>query len=223
MVDLIVLDPLSSEGWTAKQKGKVIIGETDAGSERRVRKWSIARREYTIPYDRLTAPEWIRLMEFHELRGTTERGFLIWDIYRAYVPNERIGTGDGVTKVFQLTKTIADAANSVVRQIRYPVPTGTILPLNVRGQAIALGLPKAQTAAQAIVTVGGAARTEGTQFTVSPSTGRIAFATAPAAGAAIVATIFAYVPVRFMDEEMSVRTMSILGDNESALIELLNE
>ncbi|GEM_PF-2551909 len=223
MVDLVVLDPLSSEGWTAKQKGKVAIGEVDSGSERRVRKWPVTRREYNIPYRARTAEKWIRLMEFHELRGTTERGFLIWDIYRAYIQNERIGTGNGTNKTFQLTKTIADAANAVVRTIRYPVPTGTPLPINVRGQAIAQGLPQGQTTAQTIVTVAGSPRTEGTQFTVSLTTGAVTFATAPPAGAAVVVTFFAYVPVRFLDEEMSVETMSILGDNESALIELLNE
>ena len=224
MVDLVVLEPLASDtGWTAKQRGKVIIGETDNGAERRVRKWPVTRREFNIPYKSRTAEKWIKLMEFHELRGTTERGFLIWDTYRAYVQNERIGTGDGATKAFQLTKTVSDAANTVVRQIRYPVPTGTTIPLNVKGQAVVQGLPKAQTTAQTLITVNGAAQSEGSQFSVPQRGGLVSFSTAPPAGAIILATFFAYVPVRFLEEEMSVETMSILGDNESALIELLYE
>ena len=217
MVDPVVFPPYSSEGWHAEEDLLAIVGTTDSGGESRLQRWLQYRRTYSIPWDKLGAEDRIALRNFKRLRRGVVRGFLLIDVFECYFPGETIGVGNGSAKAFQLTQTIADPVTSLVRAIRYTMPTGTTLPYNVRGYA------PGQTVAQTLVTVGGAARTEGTHFTVSPTTGVVTFATAPPAGQPIVATFWAYVPVRFSDSKSSVTMGTILGSRTDDLIEVLFE
>ncbi|GGD93700.1 glycoside hydrolase family 24 [Aureimonas endophytica] len=82
-----------------------------------------------------------------------------------------IGTGDGATRSFALTKTYGSGAEAYVRPIAKPVP-GTVKP-GLAGAALEAG------------------------FTLEAATGRITFATAPTAGAAVTAGFEFDVPVRF--------------------------
>jgi len=115
-----------------------------------------------------------------------------------------IATGDGVTTEFQLQKTYTSGLQVRTRLIHKPV-SGTV-----------------------VVAVNGTAQTEGVDFTVNTTNGKITFTTAPVAAAEVSAGCQFDVPVRFgleVDEVLPVDIESF--DNETMgdvpLIELKNE
>ena len=220
MVDLVVLDPLSSDGWKPTHKIKAVVGDVDTGSSKRVQQWVDPIRFYAIPFENRTLERWTAMRDFHILRGGVVRGFLLWDIYSCFAQNQPIGVGNGTSKTFQLSTTISDAANSYTRTIGYPVPAGTDLPINVA--ALVNGLyGTAFTQAAVTVTVGGVARND---FTVSRTTGALTFTgAAPANGAAVLATFFYFTPVRFQNQDWDMTLNGVYGSTTPPLVELINE
>ncbi|MSU92040.1 TIGR02217 family protein, partial [Rhodobacteraceae bacterium 2CG4] len=89
-----------------------------------------------------------------------------------------IGTGDGTTTAFQLTKLYASGAQSWTRVITKPV-TGTVR-----------------------IALGGVEQPSG--WTVDTTTGVVTFAAAPGAGVAITAGFEFDVPVRFDTDALDV-------------------
>jgi uncharacterized protein (TIGR02217 family) len=96
--------------------------------------------------------------------------------------DQPIGTGDGTSAAFQLTKTYGTAFNPWTRDITKPV-AGTVL-----------------------VAVAGALQEPGTAFIVDASTGLVAFQPGhvPAADAAITAGFEFDVPVRFDADKLEI-------------------
>jgi uncharacterized protein (TIGR02217 family) len=84
-----------------------------------------------------------------------------------------IGTGDGITTVFQLQKTYVSGLQSYARPIRKPV-AGTVL-----------------------VAVSEDPKIEGQEFSVNPETGEVTFTLPPELGTRVSAGFEFDVPVRF--------------------------
>lgn len=96
--------------------------------------------------------------------------------------DQGIGTGDGSTRTFSLSKTYGALHAPYARAISKPV------------------------AGSVRVAVGGVEKLAGTDFTLDPTSGRITFlpAHAPAAGAAVTAGFLFDVPVRFDTDFLEV-------------------
>lgn len=95
-----------------------------------------------------------------------------------------IGTGDGVTTVFQLQKTYVSGLQSYSRPIRKPVP-GTVL-----------------------VAIAEDPKVEGLEFTVNAETGDVTFALAPDLGTRITAGFEFDVPVCFDTDSIQTSVAS---------------
>jgi uncharacterized protein (TIGR02217 family) len=97
------------------------------------------------------------------------------------VLDQTIASGDGVTAVFQLTKTYASGAGSWTRAIQKPVDG-----------SVRLAVAGSETDA----------------FTLDTTSGLVTFETAPADGAAITAGFSFDTPVRFDSDSLSVNLAS---------------
>jgi uncharacterized protein (TIGR02217 family) len=153
------------------------------GRENRNRRWKDARRRYDVGSGVRSVTDLYEVLAFFEARAGQLYGFRFADPvdFKSCGPDEeispadqRIGTGDGETRVFQLRKTYQDAGGSTDRTIAKPV-AGTV-----------------------IMQVGGVTVDED-DFTLDPATGLVTFkfAATPANGAIVRAGYRFDVPVRF--------------------------
>lgn len=113
------------------------------------------------------------IMNFYRARAGRARTFRFRDWLNYQLVDEQIGVGDASTTVFQISKTINDAAAfSYTSNITKPSQAGTIAGFGadpawgVKINDVAFG-------------------TEGVDWTINYSTGEITFASAPAAAATI--------------------------------------
>ena len=158
------------------------------GRENRNQRWRNSRRAYDAGSGVRSVSDLYAVLEFFEARGGQLYGFRFRDPvdFRSCPPltvptamDQRIGTGDGVTASFQISKTYADVAGGWTRTIAKPV-VGSV-----------------------VVSVNGVAATG---FTTDHETGIVTFAAGqvPAAGAAIRAGFEFDVPVRFDIDRIDV-------------------
>lgn len=161
-----------------------------SGAEQRNAIWADARRKYQAGYGVKSFVQLETVLAFFEARRGRLYGFRWKDRfdYRSCaspgVPaatDQRIGTGDGTTAVFQLTKTYGGVATPYVRPIRKPVAGSA----TVAVEGVVLGA---------------------TQFAVDATTGLLTLAAGhvPAAGAAVTAGFDFDVPVRFDTDYLEI-------------------
>ncbi|MDO1581567.1 DUF2460 domain-containing protein [Rhizobium oryzicola] len=112
------------------------------GREQRNSRWRHARRSYDAGSGIRSVADLYEVLSFFEARSGELYGFRFRDPidWKSCGPTEtitafdqRIGTGDGATLRFQLSKTYGDAGGGTVREIAKPV-SGTVL-VSVGGQA----------------------------------------------------------------------------------------
>jgi uncharacterized protein (TIGR02217 family) len=113
--------------------------------------------------------------------------------------DQRIGTGDGATKTFQLVKTYGSSFAPYMRTISKPV-SGTVR-----------------------VATNGIEQPVGSAFNCDPTTGLVTFPVPPAPGAAITAGYSFDVPVRFDTDELDIdlSTFEAGGIPQIPLIEIV--
>lgn len=159
------------------------------GFEHRNTPWQQSRRRYDAGLGVKSLDDLADVLAFFEARRGRLNGFRWkdWLDHKSCLPSaapevtdQAIGTGDGSTVAFQLSKTYAPGANAFVRRITKPVD-GTVL-----------------------VAVGGAVLAEGTDFSVDTTTGIVTLAAVPDAGAAVTAGFHFDVPVRFDTDTIEV-------------------
>jgi len=160
-----------------------------SGHEERNQQWADSRRRYDAGSGIKTADELHETIAFFEERRGRAYGFRWkdWSDFKSCAPladpaatDQAIGTGDGLTTVFQLVKVYGTAHLPWTRTVAKPV-SGTI--------RIALdGIE------QAVVT----------DFAVDVATGLVTFVDAPGVGVAITAGFEFDVPVRFDTDRISV-------------------
>jgi uncharacterized protein (TIGR02217 family) len=152
------------------------------GFEERNALWAHSRRRYDAGVGLRSLNDIETLLAFFEARAGQLHGFRWkdWSDYKSCAPlaaplpdDQLIGTGDGLTTVFQLQKTYLSGLQSYTRPIRKPV-AGTIL-----------------------VAVAGDQKIETLEFTADLETGEIRFVLAPDLGTRITAGFEFDVPVRF--------------------------
>lgn len=153
-----------------------------SGYEERNTLWAHSRRRYDAGLGLRSLDDLETLIAFFEARAGQMHGFRWkdWSDYKSSKPlsppeplDQPIGTGDGVTTVFQLQKSYVSGLQSYARPIRKPV-AGTV-----------------------VVAVSEDPKVEGQEFAVNPLTGEITFLLPPELGTRISAGFEFDVPVRF--------------------------
>jgi uncharacterized protein (TIGR02217 family) len=160
------------------------------GRENRNSRWRDARRHYDAGSGVKSVSDLYQVLAFFEARAGQLNGFRFRDPvdFQSCGPqaavsaaDQAIGTGDGVTAVFQLCKRYADTGGETVRVIEKPV------------------------AGSVVLAVGGAAVPAG-DFTVDAASGRVTFkpGKVPTAGVAVTAGFRFDVPVRFDTDRIEI-------------------
>jgi uncharacterized protein (TIGR02217 family) len=152
------------------------------GFEERNTPWQHSRRRYDAGVGLRSLNDMETLIAFFEARAGQLHGFRWkdWSDYKSCAPlsspapeDQLIGTGDGVTTVFQLQKTYLSGLQSYTRPIRKPV-AGTV-----------------------VVAVAGDPKIESLEFSVNLATGEVTFVLPPDLGTRVTAGFEFDVPVRF--------------------------
>ena len=160
----------------------------DSGYERRNQNWAQARRVYDARSGVRSAADAAALLNFFHARAGRARGFRLkdWSDYSSAADNlsspvfsdQIIGTGDGATLVFQLSKNYSSGGVTHNRVIAKP------------------------QAGSVMVGGGGAQRLSG--WSVDTTTGLVTFASAPTSGQVITAGFLFDVSVRFDTDYLSL-------------------
>jgi len=177
-----------------------------SGAEQRNSRWANSRRRYNAGYGVKSRADMQAVLAFFEERRGRFHSFL-WRDGLDFSSNggngtpaptdQPIGTGDGMTTAFQLTKQYGASFDPWFRPITKPM------------------------AGSVRVAVAGTERTTG--FTVDTLTGIVTFTTAPATGAAVTAGFLFDVPVRFDTDRLDIELSSFDAADASSipLIEVL--
>jgi uncharacterized protein (TIGR02217 family) len=176
-----------SRGARGGPQRRTQVVELASGDEERNASWANSRRRYDVAYGIRRANDLAAVVAFFEARNGRLHGFRFkdWADYKSCLPSQipaatdqAIGTGNGSTKTFQLTKRYASGAQAWVRIITKPVAGSIAIALN--------GTP----------TPSG--------WSVDATTGLVTFVSAPASGVAITAGFEFDVPVRFDTDTLDV-------------------
>lgn len=152
------------------------------GFEERNTPWAHSRRRYDAGLGLRSLDDVAALIAFFEARRGQLHAFRWkdWSDYRSCLPSQQVtpfdqtvARGDGVTSVFQLSKTYRSGVQTYQRPIVKPV-AGTVR-----------------------VALAGDPKVEPLEFTADATTGLITFATPPDIGVLITAGFEFDVPVRF--------------------------
>lgn len=163
------------------------------GFEERNTPWAHSRRRYDAGVGLRSLDDVATLIAFFEARAGQLHGFRWkdWSDHKSCTPlstpdpeDQLIGTGDGVTTVFQLQKTYVSGLQSYTRPIRKPV-LGTV-----------------------VVAIAGDPKVEGVEFTVDTETGEITFTLPPDLGTRVTAGFEFDVPVRFDTDSIQTSVAS---------------
>jgi uncharacterized protein (TIGR02217 family) len=177
---------LGSRGGPVRRTDIVTLA---SGREHRNSRWAQSRRRYDAGLGVRNIDALQAVIAFFEERRGRLIGFRFRDRtdWRSGPPSreptpldQRIGTGDDVTRIFQLTKTYGSAHAPYARTIAKPV-----------GETVR-------------VAVNGIVLQPGQGFACDPTTGLVTLAAAPPPGAAVTAGFAFDVPVRFDTDELDI-------------------
>ena len=177
---------LGSRGGPVRRTDIVTLA---SGREHRNSRWAQSRRRYDAGLGVRNIDALHAVIAFFEERRGRLIGFRFRDRtdWRSGPPSreptpldQRIGTGDDTTRVFQLTKTYGSAHAPYIRTIAKPM-----------GETVR-------------VAVNGIVLQPGQGFACDPTTGLVTLAVAPPPGAAVTAGFAFDVPVRFDTDHMAV-------------------
>lgn len=174
-----------------------------SGHEKRNANWAICRHKYTVPFENITDEAYHAIKTVFLLCRGRAHTFLHKDRTDHHATNESIGTGDGTTTTFQLSKlsTLAGTTATYTRVITKP-------------------------ASNVVVSVGGA---PDASAVVDASSGEVTFPTPPANGQTVSWTGDFYVHVRFDNDYLPFSLENRFGSGSFAhrgtldLLEVLGE
>mgnify|MGYP000610135602 CR=1 FL=1 len=178
-----------SRGSSGGPKRITDIVTLRSGFEERNSVWGDSRRSYDAGLGLRKMEHVYEALEFFEARRGRLHGFRWkdWADYKSGNPTSSVsnidtglGTGDGATLSFQLTKIYSAASNPYTRTINKPV-SGTVL-----------------------VAVDGLNQTEGVDYAVNLVTGTVDFVIAPAGATVLTAGFEFDVPCRFDQDSIEV-------------------
>jgi uncharacterized protein (TIGR02217 family) len=159
------------------------------GFEERNSPWAHSRRRYDAGVGVRSLDDLAEVVAFFEARHGQLYGFRWkdWADHKSCAPSgtpsaedQRIGTGDGATTVFALSKRYASGPQAYRRPISKPV-AGTVR-----------------------MAVGGVVQVSGTDFVVDHATGAVHLTAAPGDGVPVTAGFEFDVPVRFDTDRIAV-------------------
>jgi len=196
---------LGSRGGPVRRTDIVTLA---SGREHRNSRWASSRRRYDAGLGVRTVDALHAVIAFFEERRGRLYGFRFRDRtdWRSGPPSreptpldQRIGTGDGAAKAFQLVKTYGSSFAPYMRSIAKPV-----------GGSVR-------------VAIDGIEQEVGFAFTCDPATGLVTFTEPPPVGAAITAGFAFDVPVRFDTDELDIdlSTFEAGGIPQIPLIEIV--
>lgn len=168
------------------------IVELRGGGEERNSVWANSRRKYDAGMGMRSIDDLHAVLVFFEARKGRLHGFRWkdWSDYKSCPPNKAVsptdqllGVGDGSRREFQLQKLYEDLYGSWTRLIKKPVP-GTVR----------AGLNGAETSA----------------FSLNTTTGLLTLDEIPSSGVQVTAGFEFDVPVRFMNDSISVNVQIYL-------------
>lgn len=171
-----------SSGGPTRKTEIVTLG---SGYEERNAVWANSRRHYDVGYGVKTLDDPHAVIAFFEARTGRLYGFRFRDFtdFKSCAPgtnvtptDQPLGTGDGATTAFQLTKTYTSGPASWQRTVRKPV-AGTV-----------------RVAVDGIETA----------VASDTTTGLVTFASAPAAAAVLTAGFEFDTPVRFDTDQLAI-------------------
>jgi len=179
---------LKSAGGPQRRTDVVVLG---SGAEERNARWAYSRRRYDAGYGVKTFDALSQVIAFFEERRGRLHGFRWRDRldHSSAAPeaavaatDQVIGTGDGTTATFALSKTYGSVYSPYQRPIVKPVPG-----------SVRVAVAETEVA-------------EGTAFTVDTATGVVTFLAGhiPGSGAAVTAGFLFDVPVRFDTDYLEV-------------------
>lgn len=179
---------LGSSGGPQRRTEIVTLG---SGFEQRNARWQNSRRRYEAGYGVKNLDDLYAVISFFEERRGALFGFRFKDHldWKSCAPmqvpsnlDQPIGTGDGVTDKFNLSKTYGTGTATYLRAVNKPV-TGSLL-----------------------LAVDGVAASVGTDYAIDYSSGEITFqpGSIPTIGAVITAGYLFDVPVRFAADQLSI-------------------
>ena len=177
-----------ADGGPERRTDIVTLG---SGAEERNSRWADSRRAWNAGYGAHTLDQLHAIIAFFEERRGRLHGFRWRDAadWKSCAPqavasalDQVIGTGNGSTAAFQLSKTYGSSYAPWTRTITKPV-AGTV-----------------------VIAVAGVAKTSGTHFIVDVTTGRVTFLTGhvPASGHAVTAGFEFDCPVRFDTDKLEI-------------------
>ena len=176
-----------SRGARGGPQRRTQIVELASGREERNASWSASRRRYDVSYGIRRVDDLHAVVAFFEARLGRLYGFRFkdWADYKSCAPSrpvsemdQVIGTGDGETTEFALSKAYGTAPHFYQRRIEKPV------------------------AGSVRVALGGAEQFNG--WAVNPTTGIVTFEVAPEPGVTLTGGFAFDVPVRFDSDLMDV-------------------
>lgn len=160
----------------------------ESGESDQEERWEAPLWSYDIAHNIKSLEQMAELRAFHLARRGASRGFLLKDWIdwtskangadAATALDQPLGTGTGAQTVFPIVKRYADSGGSFDRRILWPV-AGTVL-VAVNGTPLGSG------------------------FTVQRGAGTITFTSAPAAAAVLTCGFQFDVPVRFVEDLLSI-------------------
>lgn len=168
---------LASRGGPERATDVVTLA---SGREERNSRWAHARRRYNAGYGIKSRADMAAVLAFFEERRGRFHSFLWRDGLDHAASDEAIGTGDGVTTQFQLTKRYGADFDPYLRVISKPVAETVVV--KVDGVAAAAA--------------------------VNALTGIVTLAEAPDEGAAVTASFTFDVPVRFDTDRLDIELTS---------------
>ncbi|MGO4704513.1 TIGR02217 family protein [Microvirga sp. 2MCAF38] len=177
---------LGSRGGPVRRTDIVTLA---SGREHRNSRWANSRRRYDAGLGVRSIDALHAVIAFFEERRGRLTGFRFRDRtdWRSGSPSkeptpldQRIGTGDGTAKIFQLIKTYGSSFSPYQRPIAKPIGGSVRVAINGVEQSV------------------------GSAFNSDPTTGVVTFTNAPPGGAAITAGFAFDVPVRFDTDELDI-------------------
>ncbi|WP_417580455.1 TIGR02217 family protein [Pelagibacterium sp.] len=159
-----------------------------SGREERNLRWAHARRRYNAGYGIKSRADMLTVLAFFQERRGRFHSFLWRDAVdfssspeggTTMASDQRIGTGDGETRSFQLVKHYGASFDPYLRPITKPEPASVRVAID--GAELSVGA-----------------------FAVEPLTGSVTLESAPEAGAIVTAGFCFDVPVRFDTDRLDV-------------------
>ncbi len=151
-----------------------------SGREERNSRWAHSRRRYNAGYGIKSRADMAAVLAFFEERRGRFHSFLWRDALDHAATGEALGSGDGETASFQLSKRYGASFDPYLRPITKPVAASVVA--RVDGEVV--------------------------DVETDPLTGLMTFAVAPAEGTAITASFVFDVPVRFDTDRLDIELSS---------------